>query len=91
MTVKKGFVIMTVAGEFIHCYNVDKHIGYEKHYGTCELNQASVFDMHELNAAVKTEGKLSTLLVDGVVQSVVMVEAYTTRKVALGLPPLEEE
>lgn len=91
MTVKKGFVIMTVAGEFVNCYNVSKHIGYEKRYGTCELNQASVFDMRELNAAVTTEGKLSTLLVDGVVQSVVMVEAYTTRKVALGLPPLEEE
>lgn len=91
MTVKKGFVIMTVAGEFVSCYNVSKHVGYEKCYSTCELNQASVFDMRELNAAVITAGKLSTLLVDGIVQSVVMVEAYTTRKVALGLPPLEEE
>lgn len=91
MTVKKGFVIMTVTGEFVNCYNISKHVGYEKRYGTCGLNQASVFDIRELNAAVTTEGKLSTLLVDGVVQSVVMVEAYATRKVALGLPPLEEE
>lgn len=91
MTVKKGFVIMTAAGEFINCYNVDKHVSYEKRYGTCELNQASVFDMRELNAAVTTVGKLSTLKVDDIVQSVVMVEAYTTRKVTLGLPPLEEK
>lgn len=91
MTVKKGFVIMTAAGEFVCCYNVSKHTGYEKQYSTCDLVGATIFDMRELNAAVTTEGKLSTLLVDGVVQSVVMVEAYATRKVALGLPPLEEE
>lgn len=91
MTVKKGFVIMTVAGEFIMRYAVSGHVENKIVYGSCALNAATVFDMRELNAAVTTKGKLSTLLVDDEIQSVVMVEAYTTRKVALGLPPLEEE